>query len=195
VTRLVLRFLNFPGLLLLALIGFGVQTSLFSFWPLSFLQPDIVLFIVIWAALRRSLWEGGWMVIFLSDFAELHSAAPQGSLMMTYMAVFLGVRGFSRLVVLPNIHSLVMVTLFASVFWKLSTLGVLYLLGAAGNQWRHTLLYLFPGAIVEGILSLWAYKALERYDFTTFKISRRDDQSVRDSRELDDELQFEGRGI
>ena len=57
-----------------------------------------------------------------------------------------------------------MVTLFVSVFWKLECLGVLHLLGAGANQWRHTLLYLFPGAVVEGCFSIWVYRWLDRFD-------------------------------
>ena len=103
--KMFLRFINFPGLLVLTLMGIGIQTSLFSFWPLNYLQPDIVLFIVVWAALRRNFWEGGWITLFVADFAELHSAAPQGMFMITYMLVFLLVRGLSRLVVIPNLYS------------------------------------------------------------------------------------------
>jgi hypothetical protein len=173
-TRILLRFFNFPGLVLLTLIGMAIQTSLFSFWPLNYLQPDIFLLVVVWMALKRGLFEGGMLVLILSDFAEMHSAAPQGVLMITYMAVFLGVKGLARLIVIPNLHSLVMVTLFVSIFWKLSCLGVLQLLGAGGNQWRHTLLYLFPGAVIEGVLSIWGYRALEHYDRMTHRKTYQD---------------------
>ena len=47
-TRILLRFFNAPGLILLTLLGMAVQTSLFSFWPLTYLQPDVVLLVVIW---------------------------------------------------------------------------------------------------------------------------------------------------
>jgi hypothetical protein len=187
-TRIVLRLFNLPGLLVLTLLGIGIQTSLFSFWPLNYLQPDIVLLIVVWAALKRGLWEGGWITLFVADFAELHSAAPQGMFLMTYMMVFLGVRGLARLIVIPNLNSLVMVTLFISLFWKLDCLGVLHLLGASSNQWRHTLLFLFPGAIVEGLISIWVYRGLEKYDWATYK-------SARPEHAAEDELQLEGEGI
>lgn len=191
-SRIILRFLNFPGLLILTLIAVGLQTSLFTFWPLNYLQPDIVLLVVVWAALKRGFWEGGWITLLVSDFAELHSAAPQGMFMITYMAVFLLVRGLSRLVVIPNLNSLVMVTLFISVFWKLSSLGVLHLLGASGNQWRHTLMYLFPGSIVEGVIGIWVYRALESYDWFTFKSVRRGDaeQSSPDIEGMEEELRL-----
>ncbi|MGK5083347.1 hypothetical protein WDW37_08565 [Bdellovibrionota bacterium FG-1] len=191
-TRIVLRFLNFPGLIFLTLIAIGIQTSLFAFWPLHYIQPDVVLLVVIWASLKRGLWEGGWITLFAADFAELHSAAPQGMFLLTYMAVFLGVRGLSRMIVIPNIHALVLVTMFISIFWKLASLGVLHLLGASGNQWRHTLLFLFPGAIVESFAGIWVYRGLEKYDWLTFKRPH-NEYSAQDTEE---ELYlYEGEGI
>lgn len=190
--RILLRFFNFPGLLLLTLLAIAVQTSLFSFWPLQYLQPDVVLLVVVWMALKRGFAEGGILVLLISDFSELHSAAPQGLFFLTYMTVFLCVRALSRLIVIPNIHSLVMVTLFVSLFWKLECLGILHLLGAAGNQWRHTLLYLFPGAVVEGLLSIWVYRVLEKYDRATFKMS----QGGHGSNASEDDLSlFEGEAV
>lgn len=192
-TRIILRFLNLPGLLLLTLLAIGVQTSLFSFWPLNYLQPDIVLLVVIWASLKRGFWEGGWITLLASDFAELHSATPQGLFMITYMLVYLLMRGLSRWIVIPNLYSLVMMTLFASVFWKLSSLGVLHLLGASSNQWRHTLLYLFPGAIVEGMIGIWIYRGLERYDWMTYKSVRRggeNEQTAPDIEGMEEELRL-----
>jgi hypothetical protein len=185
-TRILLRFFNLPGLILLTLLGMAVQTSLFSFWPLTYLQPDIFLLVVIWMALKRGLFEGGVLVLIVSDFAELHSAAPQGMLMLCYMTVFLGMRGLARLIVIPNLHSLIMVTLFVSVFWKLECLLVLHLLGAGANQWRHTLLYLFPGAIIEGLLSVWIYRLLDHYDRATFKHVRKEHAATLS----DDDLQL-----
>lgn len=189
-TRILLRFFNLPGLILLSLLGMAVQTSLFSFWPLSYLQPDLFLIVAIWMALKRGLFEGGILVLIVSDFAELHSAAPQGLLMITYMTVFLGMRALARLIVIPNLSSMVMVTLFVSVFWKLECLGILHLLGAGGNQWRHTLLYLFPGAVIEGLLSIWVYKFLDQYDRATFKKINQEHAN-----ELsDDDLMLDGEG-
>ncbi len=185
--RILLRLFSDPGLIFLTLIAIGVQTSLFSFWPLQYLQPDIVLLVVVWLALKRGLFGGGLVTLIISDFAELHSAAPQGMFFITYMTVFLCMRGLSRVIVIPSINSLVMVTLFVSLFWKLESLGILYLLGAGGNQWRHTLLYLFPGAVVEGLLSIWVYRGLEKYDWATYKSSRKEDAALMS----DDELALE----
>jgi hypothetical protein len=190
-TRILLRFFNFPGLVLLTLLGIAVQTSLFSFWPLSYLQPDIVMLVVVWMALKRGFAEGGTLTLVISDFAELHSAAPQGIFMISYMTVFLCVRGLARIIVIPNISSLIMVTLFVSLAWKLEILAIMHLLGAGGNQWRHTLLFLFPGAVVEGLLAIAVYRGLELYDAVTCKSVRSEQGSLM----TDDELAIEGEGV
>lgn len=189
-TRILLRFFNFPGLILLTLLGMAVQTSLFSFWPLTYLQPDLFLLVVIWMALKRGMFEGGVLILIVSDFAELHSAAPQGLLMLSYITVFLGMRALARLIVIPDLSSLVMVTLFVSVFWKLECLLMLHLLGAGGNQWRHTLLYLFPGSVIEGLLSIWVYKFLDQFDRVTFKKVRQEHANDLS----DDDIMLEGEG-
>jgi hypothetical protein len=174
VNQILLRYLNAPLLLLLTLLGLGIQTSLFSFWPLQYVQPDLVLFIAVWMALRRSFLEGGILTLLTADFAELHSAVPQGVFLMTYLTVFLSVRALSKLIVIPNLSSLIVITVFVSVFWKLETLLILHLLGGGAHQWKQTLLYLFPGAVSEGVLGFWVYRALDRYDTLTFKRRRAD---------------------
>jgi hypothetical protein len=191
--RILLRLFYYPGLILLTLIAIAIQTSLFSFWPLPYLQPDIVLLVVIWMALKRGFFGGGMVTLIISDFSELHSAAPQGMYFITYMTVFLCVRGLVRLIVIPNVHSLIMLTLFVSIFWKLQCLGILHLLGSGSNQWRHTLLYLFPGAVIEGLLSTWVYRGLDKYDWITFKAVRKEHASYT-SDEYEDDLGFEGGG-
>ena len=173
-TKIILKLLNLPGLLLLALLGIGIQTSLFQFWPLQYLQPDFLLIIVIWVALRRSFWEGGWISLLIADFAELHSAVPQGTFLISYMGIYLAVRGFSKIAVLPNLYSLVSLTLFASMLWKLGILGVLHSLGVSNSAWKHTILFIFPGAVVEGITAIWSYRLLDRYDTLTYRAPKRE---------------------
>jgi hypothetical protein len=188
VTRLLLRTLNFPALVLVAAIGIALQTSLFASWPLSYLQPDAVLLLVIWSSLRRGFIEGGLMTLVVADLAELHSAAPQGLFLIGYMVIFLAVRAASRVFVLPSLSAMVIVTLIASVSFKLCCLGVLHLLGASANQWRHTVMFMFPTAVIEGALSIWAYRWLERFDWLMYRTPRGDQAQ-------EEELQLEGEAL
>jgi hypothetical protein len=187
-TRLLLRSLNGPALILLVLIGIAIQTSFFSFWILPYLQPDIVLLIVIWCALRRDFTEGGILTLIIADISEIHSAAPAGLFLISYMLVYLLVRLAARLFVIPDLSSFLLVTLLATALEKITNLSLLALLGAQGNQVRHTLIYLFPVAIVNAVLGRWLYRWIEKFDWVTYK-------NVQADRALEDELQLENQEI
>ena len=186
--RILLRLWNAPGLLILFTIGIAVQTAFFTFYPLLYLQPDVVLVAVIWFALRREFTEGGVLTLILSDIAEIHSGAPQGLYLMTYMLLYLSIRGLARFVALENLNSLIWLTLFSSILWKLAGLGVLSLLGSGENQWRHTVVLLLPGALVEWAVGYWIYRGLEIYDWVTYK-----DERTRQA--LEDEMQLNEEGL
>jgi hypothetical protein len=187
-TRLILRALNGPALVLLTLIGIALQTSLFSFWILPYLQPDIVILMVIWCALRRDFVEGGILTLIISNISEVHSASPAGLFLISYMLVYLVVRFAARLFVIPDLSSFLLVTLLATALEKITNLCLLVLLGAQGTQVRHTLIYLFPVAIVNAVLGHWLYRWAEKFDWITYKNAQAD-------RALEDELQLENSGI
>ena len=187
-TRMILRFLNGPGLVLLFTVGMAIQTSLFASYPLNYFQPDVILIATIWLALKRGFMEGGILTLVLADFAEVHSGAPQGFYLITYMTVFLAIIAASKIFLLPHVTSMVTLTMSASAVWKLSGLLLLYLLGIAGNQWRHTLTFLIPGALVEGMLGLGLYQYLAKFDLITYK-------NIRAQQALEDELQLDGEGL
>ncbi|HLE00890.1 MAG TPA: hypothetical protein VJB59_11555 [Bdellovibrionota bacterium] len=185
-TRLLLRALNAPALILLVTFGVAIQTSLFSCWPLSYFQPDIVLIAVIWCALRRNFTEGGILVLIAAEIAEIHSAAPRGVFLITYMLLYLLVRGASKLFVIPDLASFIIVTLFGSIFSKFSNMTVLHYLAPHTSQWRNTLFLLFPGAAVEGFAAIWLYRWLEKFDALTFK-DKRTEESLENELQLQDE--------
>ena len=182
--KLFLRALNAPALIFLVAIGVAIQSSLFGIYPLRYIQPDVVLIVVIWCALKRSFVEGGILTLILGNVAEIHSSSPQGLMLISYMSVYLLVKLASRWLVIPTLSSLVLLTLGASVVWKLVSLGTLYLMGAAQHQWRHTLLFIFFGALANGALAIWLYKKLDRFDWVTFK-------NARAQQLLEDELRLE----
>lgn len=187
-SRIILRWLNFPALILLVACGVAVQTSIFSSYPLMYLQPDVVLLAVLWCALRRDFVEGGILTLILAEIAEIHSACPRGIFLAAYMAIYLAVRGASRLMVIPTLASMATLTIFASVGWKLGVFGILKALGSGTSQWRHTLSLLAPSAVIEGAAAVWVYRWLERFDWATYK-------SARAQQALDDELQMVGEGL
>lgn len=187
-TRIILRALNGPILILAIILGISLQSSLFSSWPFLYFQPDIVLLVVVWCALRRGFEEGGIITLIIAEMAEIHSGAPQGLYLISYMAVYLMVRGGSRFLVIPTLFSYAVLALAGSILWKLVGLLVLYLLGVSANQWKHTITFLFLGAAIEGAFSLWIYRWLDRFDWVTFK-------NARAEHALDEELQLDSEGF
>lgn len=172
--RIILRALNAPILIFLVAIAIALQSSLFLSWPLLYFQPDIILLVVVWCALRRGFEEGGLVTLIIANIGEIHSATPRGLFLISYMGVYLLVRASSRFITIPNLFSYAMVTLVASIVWKLLGLLVLYLLGVSANQWKHTLTFLLLGAAIEGTISLWIYRWLDQLDWMTFKNTKAD---------------------
>lgn len=167
--RIFLRLLNAPGLVVLAAIGVALQTSLFAWKPASYFQPDFVLIFIMWCALKRNFFEGGVLTLIIADIAEIHSSAPQGLFLITYMIVFLAVRLAAKVLVIPGLSSWITLTLSLSVVSRLVGLSVLLALGASLNQWRQTVLTLFPGAVMAGLCGSFMYRWLDKYDAVTFK--------------------------
>ncbi len=185
--RILLNFLNGPLLVLLAAIAVGLQTSLFAAWPFNLIQPDFILIGVVWCGLRRQFIEGGVLTLILAEIAEIHSGAPRGLYFASYLAIFLGIQALHRWLMIPNFSSYATMTLGASMAWKLLCLGILHILGVAENQWRHTLLFLAPGAVIEGTLAYFVFPWLEKFDWVTFK-------NPRAQQALEEELQLDLEG-
>lgn len=185
--RLFLKFLNAPILVLLVLFSMAIQTSLFSNYPLNYMQPDIVLLAVIWFGLNRKFTEGGVLTIILAYLAELHSSCPRGFFLITYILFYFTVRASSKYLVLSSAINKTYFTLVGSVFFKLIGLWILYLMGLSQNQWQHTITLLLPGSVVAGAVSIWVFQFLEWYDKKTFK-------DPRTEKALEDELSLDGEG-
>lgn len=167
--NILLRFLNAPFFVLIVAAAVAVQSTLFNAYPLWYFQPDLVLIAVIWCALRRTLTEGGVLVLIFAGVVETHSSAPAGFFFCIYMAIFLGIRAFSRFFVISQFASLLVVTIASAVAFKILVLIVLGTLGFAGAQAYHFLITTLPFAGMEGLMGFWAYKMLDAFDRKTTK--------------------------
>lgn len=187
-TRLILSFLNFPILLFFSLMGIAIQGSLFYSYPLFYLQPDLLLLLVIWAALRREFFEGGVLTLLLGYFAEIHSSAPSGLFLSCYMIVFLMTRFSAKVFIIPDLTGMVGFAILGSILWKLTSLTILIYLDAVSGQWKHTVSLMLPSAVIEGIFSIWIFQWLDRFDWITFKHPKA-------KQSIEDELRLEGEGL
>lgn len=171
-TQLILRALNPFAFFLIISIGIAIQCSLFASYPINYLQPDIVLFAVIWCALKRNFFEGGVLTLLFANMTEIHSGAPKGLFLCTYMFIFLMICFLSTYFVFTEFSALIGLTLFSSIVWKLSGLGILFLLDEGIDQWRHTVALLLPGAIMESVFGVLVYRFFEKFDWKTYKNPR-----------------------
>jgi len=187
-TRLIWKFLNAPLLILVILFAVSIQTTIFFPPYLIYLKPDVILIAVVWFALKREFLEGGVLTLICAEIAEIHSSGIQGVFFATYMAVFLTVKGFSNYFVFPKLKNAVVMVLFISVFWKALALAFTSSFVDFYRQWRQTLEFLLPGAIVEGALAYWGFQFMEKFDWKTYK----NPQALR---ALEDELHLEEEGF
>jgi uncharacterized membrane protein YeaQ/YmgE (transglycosylase-associated protein family) len=185
--RIVLSALNAPLFVLLVALGVALQSSLFYSYPLLYLQPDVILLAVIWCGLNRGFTEGGVLTLIFSNLAEVHSGAPSGLFFVSYMTIYLLIRVMARYFVMNETTGPIFWTLILSVIWKLVGLLVLHFLNLEGNQWRHTLTLLLPGAVMEAVVGIWVYQGLRKFDWVTFK-------SAESRQNGEDELQLELEG-
>ena len=181
--RIILRALNGPILVILLAIGIALQSSLFHSWPLHYFQPDLVLIVVLWCALKRGFEEGGIITLILANISEAHSSVPQGIFLINYMTIYLLMRASSRLILVPTLFSFAFITACASILWKITAWFVLYLLGSTLASGKHALTATILGAFIEGIFAFVFYGWFEKFDWMTFK-------SIRPEHALEEELQY-----
>ena len=164
-----LKFMNIPGLMMIALLALALQATLFSNATLAFFQPDIILFLVLWMAMKRDFGEGGTLTLIFGYLVELKSAAPRGLFLTNYMFLFLLARFLYKNFQVVNQKALMLIGIAGALFSQLDILFILYVLNKADNQWFHTLQLLAPTAIIHGLLIPFVFRALYRFDFFTLK--------------------------
>lgn len=136
------------------------------------LAPSFHLMMILWFALRRTFLEGGILTLMIGSIAELHSGCPRGFFLLTSMATYLLVRALSRSIILTDRRHYIFLTISSSVFHKLFTLMIVFLIGKGDSLWRTSLSLLFPNAVFDALLAYPIYRFLDRFDWKTFKNPR-----------------------
>ncbi len=164
-----MKFLNAPFFVLIVAIAIAVQSTLFNSYPLWYFQPDLILIAVIWCALRRTMTEGGILVLIFGSMVETHSSAPAGFYLCIYMTIFLGIRLFSRFFVISQFASLLIVTMCAAVALKILVIILLGTLDHGAAQFYHFAITVLPFTAMEGLMGYGGYKLLDAFDRATTK--------------------------
>ncbi len=170
------------------MIMIATQTSFFRYYPLHYLQPDILLVGVIWCALKRAFTEGGILTLVMAEITELHSGAPQGLFLALYLTVFLIVRISSRIFVVSNRIEITYLTLAAAILVKVLQ-PLLHSALAINNQnFGHFAIFLLLGSASTSLLGYGLYPFFAKLDWLTFKNRKAETM-------LADEVRIEGSEI
>lgn len=187
-TRLILWALNPIFFTLMVILAVGLQSGIFADYPLNLLQPNIVLLAVIWCALKRGFFEGGVLTLLFAYVAELHSASPQGIFLIIYMAIYLLLRLSIAVLVVQTQGTLVGLTLAISALEKLVLILLFRTLFIPLGDWKEHLFSGVMGALVNASLGAWVFRALERFDWVTFK-------NAKARQLLENDLYISGEGL
>lgn len=166
---IVLRYLNPIFLVLLALLSLSIQTTLFSSYILRFLQPDIIVILVVWMSLRRKITEGGVLTLIFAYVAEINSGSTKGLLLISYLYVYLLIRLMNRYLLLGATHKLFSVTIFCSLAVMAAQWIVLKLLNINIFSWTNIARSFALSTLSTALFGLWVFPLLEKLDQLTYR--------------------------
>ena len=176
----ILKMLNIPGILIIAMLMMTIQSTFFTSYPLSFFQPDGVLLLLIWISMKRNFTEGGIMALLLGYSMELHSASPKGLYLTEAMFIFLLTHFMYRNFQVLNKRTLMVIGAGLSVLSRIAVLFILFILNKAENEWQYTLRLLAPTALVHALLIPFVFQFLHRFDIWTLKNPNAEHQHEQD---------------
>lgn len=162
--KALIQKLYIPLTVLLGMCILPIQTTIFRMSGIEFLQPELLLLIIIHLGLVRDHMEGAIGAYLLGYITEIHSGAPQGSIVLASLVVFSVAKILSKTIFIPNILSSIFLVMGLTVLWRLSiSFGTSYLLGSM-RLLPNTLLYLIPGVILHGLLTPPVFRILMKWD-------------------------------
>lgn len=174
--RDILRKINFGIYVLIALAVATVQSTIFGYFPLNYLQPDIVLILAVYMGFKRDALEGGIFTIVAAIIMEAHSSAGTHFFLTTYLYAFLIAKILSRTVVVPDFFSSIGIVAVLTLLKRLGILALLGMYGRAENGLRHFLVYLVPGLLVQSLLTPLCFGWFGRIDLKTYKDEHAEDE-------------------
>lgn len=172
----ILRNLNFLIYFLIATAIVTIQSTLFKYFPLNYLQPDFLLILSVYFGFKREALEGGIFIIMASLVLEAHSAAGRFFFLTCYLYAFVISKILSRIIVVPNRASVTFVSMGLTVLWKLGILVLLSTQGRAENGIKHFLIYLIPSIVTQGFATPFLFQLFNTIDLRTFKDEHAEDE-------------------
>lgn len=171
-----LRRFNSVIFILIVLAAILVQSTIFTYFPLSYIQPDFILLLAVYFGMRRGFIEGGILIMIASMIAEDHSSTGKFFFLTTNLYAFVIAKIFSKTVILGDFLSNIRLV---SLLLFLKRLGILILLGfagKAGNGLRHFLIFLIPGLVTHALITPLCFSWFQTIDMKTYKDDRAEDE-------------------
>lgn len=169
--------MNFAVYLLIALMAAILESTVFAYKPLNYIQPDIILVMTVFLGFRRNILEGGIVVILTAIIMELHSGAGDKFYLAVYLYTFLGAKVVSRLIVVPSILSSIgivgLLTLIARIVILLLTQASG---GHSGFLFRHFFISILPGVVTQMVFTPILFSWFSALDLKTFKDEHSEDE-------------------
>ena len=163
----VYRGLNFLLVALLCLLLCAFQSVILKLSAISWLELDMLLLVVVYLSLHRGFIEGALLVALVGRIAELHSGAPVGILIGSYMAVFLAILFTKEVFLVGTSFSSIILSVTGGLIWKLAFLILAQRYGILSNVWRASLEYLVPFLLSLGVFSRVIFEMMRSIDVWT----------------------------
>lgn len=171
-----LRNLNFLIYLVLCLLFFVFQTTIFRYFPLNYFQPDFMLILSIYLGFKRDNIEGGILILLASIMMQSLSSAGDNFFIACYIYAFVISKVISRTIVVPNRASIIFISAGLNVLWKLGILLLLGLESKTYNGVRHFFSILIPSTLTQGFFAPLLFTWFNHIDLMTFKDSHSEDE-------------------
>jgi cell shape-determining protein MreD len=142
--REVYRALNFVIFIFFGLLVCSFQSVFLRIPFFSWLQLDLLLLIVVYIGIYRSLMEGALLVLVLSRIAEVHSGSPAGLLSFCYMSACFTIYFTKEFFLFGTPFSSILLGVIGGILFKVCYLVLSFQVGALENVWFNSLQFLFP---------------------------------------------------
>jgi hypothetical protein len=153
-----------------------VQSTIFAYFPLNYIQPDTLLILAVFLGFRREPLEGGALIIVGATIMEAHSSAGKNFFLTTYLYAFVAAKLLSRTIVAPDYLASIGIVAVLSLLKRVGILVLLGLNGRAANGLTHFLIYLVPGLFVQAALTPLCFAWFGRIDLMTYKDEHAEDE-------------------
>lgn len=174
--RNILRKVNFAVYVVIAILIATIQSTIFGYFPLNYMQPDILLIVAVYFGFKRDLLEGGAFIVLASMILEANSGTASHFFLAVYLYSFLIAKMLSGTVVVPDFFSSIGIVGGLTVLKRLGILFLISTRGHAENGLKHFFIYLVPGLLVQALLTPILFSWFSRLDLVTYKDEHAEDE-------------------